>query len=151
MLRDKNGHDDQDNKDNDQARPPDAAASCGKVPWMVRVRHLIRCARAADRQFRAAHLAGVLGSVAAGPREAAVPWGRVGAAEGCREAQAFPVAGPTVPTLVRATDRSLDHFLAQERSLGCFAPLGWKKPAVALSIECPLKMQRSHPDDRSHR
>ena len=45
--------------------------------------------------------------VAAGPRKAAVPLGRVAAAEGCLEAQACPVAEQRAPRLMRAIDRSL--------------------------------------------
>jgi hypothetical protein len=40
MLCDENSHDDQDNKHNDQGGPPDAAASCRKVPRVIVVRHL---------------------------------------------------------------------------------------------------------------
>jgi hypothetical protein len=63
------------------------------------------------RSRRVAHLGGVSGWVAVGPRKAAVPSGRVEGAGACLEAEAFLVAGQTVPRLVRPTDRSFDYFL----------------------------------------
>ena len=57
-----------------------------------------------------AHLAGVSGSVAAGPRKAAVPEGRVAAAEGCLEAQAFLAAEQRASKLMDAIDRSFWRF-----------------------------------------
>jgi hypothetical protein len=56
-------------------------------------------------------LAGVSGWAVVGPRKAAVPSGRVEGAGACLEAEAFLVAGQTVPRLVRATDRSFDYFV----------------------------------------
>jgi hypothetical protein len=60
----------------------------------------------AGRRSPAAHLAGVSGSVVAAPRKAAVPSGRVAAAEGCLEALAFPAAEQRAPKLMNAIDRS---------------------------------------------
>jgi len=66
---------------------------------------------AADRRsHRAADPAGVSGSVAAGPRKAAVPLGRVAASEGCPEAGACPVAERTALRLMQATERSFYGF-----------------------------------------
>ena len=40
----------------------------------------------------------------AGPHRAAVPWGRVAAAEECPEALAFPAAEQRAPKLIDAID-----------------------------------------------
>jgi hypothetical protein len=53
-----------------------------------------------------AHLAGVSGSVSAAPRKAAVPLGRVAAAEECRGARAFLAAEQRASKLMDAIDRS---------------------------------------------
>jgi hypothetical protein len=69
----------------------------------------MHCGAAADRRsHRAADLAGVSGSVAAGPRKAAVPLGRVAASVGCPEAGACPVAERRALRLMQAIDQSFD-------------------------------------------
>jgi hypothetical protein len=70
----------------------------------------------AGRRPPAAHLAGVSGSVAAVPRKAAVPSGRVAAAEGCLEALAFPAAEQRAPKLMDAIDRSFLGLLGSNNS-----------------------------------
>jgi hypothetical protein len=68
------------------------------------------CGAAADRRPPAAHLAGVSGSVAAGPRKVAVPSGLAAAAEGCPEARASLAAERRAAKLMYAIDRSFWGF-----------------------------------------
>ena len=105
MLRDENGHRDKDSKHEEQGGCPDAAPTRGKVPRAVAIRQFGRRsgATAGRRSREEAHLAGVSGSVLAGPRKAAVMSDRAGAAEGCRAARACRVVERAALGLVQAS------------------------------------------------
>ena len=107
---------------------------------------LKRCDAVAGRRLPAAHLAGVSGSVAAGPRRALVPWGRVAAAEGCLEARAFLVAEQRAPKVMDPIDRSFWGFLGLSNSPFVASILRGRKCRPALDLApCPNRSVRPVP------